>query len=169
MLLELISAVRATKRTYPMQTKKVIEHIASIAWAMKGCRERAEQPRGGDAERWANRHNGALGEIISNCLPSGSGFDRGVQIDWDATDIVAEKFVFVADFHCMDEHGYYCGWASFRFTVTPSFVLGMEMNTEVITPCPDADMDSLDEYVSTILGEALEAQFEIPASFYADI
>ena len=152
-----------------MTTKRVIEHIAYIMTAIKNCRERAEQPLGGDAERWANRHNGALGDLLRDTLPQGSGFDSGVSLDYELTDVEKERYVFECPFHAMNETGYYVGWYLFRVTVTPSFIGGINLEIETIETCDDPETEyQLDEYVAETMNDALTTEYEIPRSYYAE-
>jgi hypothetical protein len=60
-----------------------------------------------------------MAPIISEYLPSGSGFDSGTSIDVEKT--TEEKLVFSTAFHHMNDLGYYVGWTEHRVTVRPSF------------------------------------------------
>lgn len=56
-------------------------------------------------------------ERFINELPHGSGFNDSPEII-DANDGCIQ---IKAPYHCLDEHGYYCGWAYFYLEITPTF------------------------------------------------
>lgn len=62
---------------------------------------------------------------IKKVLPSGSGFDSGITVNYDESAI--NKIVLNADFHHMDTAGYYCGWSEHRIIVTPSLSWGFNL------------------------------------------
>lgn len=71
---------------------------------------------------------GAMSDIdlLEKLLPSGSGIDCGTRV------VVHEskpgRLVLKAEFHHMNEHGYYAGWTSHKIVVTPCFSgLGIEV------------------------------------------
>ncbi len=148
--------------------KKVIVHIANMAQAHRACRERSESPQGGHAERWANLHNAALSELIKDTLPHGSGFDSGVSVDWEATDVLAERYVFVCPFHVMNEVGFYVGWAEFRVSVTPSFQDTISLEIERTATTGDDAEHGLEDYVAEAMYAALTEDYELPSHYYAD-
>lgn len=149
-------------------TKRVIEHIASIMQAARVCRERSEQPLGGDAERWYRRHTAALTELLGDVMPHGSGFDD-VSLDHEASND-ATQLVFDCPFHVMNDAGYYVGWAHFRVVATPSFIGGFDLAIEQTESCGDVDAEyGLDDLVCDAMHEALSAEFAIPSHYYADI
>ncbi len=149
--------------------KKVYEHIASILQAARVCRERSEQPLGGDAERWYRRHTAALSDLLTDTLPHGSGFDSGVTLDYERTN-EATQIVFDAAFHAMNDTGYYVGWLTYRVVATPAFVGGFDLDIELIDGFEDEDFDfagTLD-HVGETMHEALSADFTIPGHYYAE-
>ncbi len=150
------------------QTKKVIEHIASMMSAIKLCQERAERPQGGSAESWARRHGAALSELLKDTLPSGSGFDSNISLNYDATDLEKELFVFDCPFHVMDENGSYAGWAVYQVSVTPSFVTGVSLDIVQTESC-DGIWYDLADYICETMHAALTAEFAIPSHYYQDI
>lgn len=150
-------------------SKTVIQHIASIMLARKNCLDRMEQPLAGDAERWYRRHGAALATLLDEKLPSGSGIDSGVSLDYERTDVDAERFVFDVPFHVMNDAGYYVGWASYRVTVTPSFIGGMSLECERVESSGDEDAEyGLDEQIGETMHDALAAEFVIPAHYYGE-
>lgn len=73
---------------------------------------------------WESKHGDAIASLIKQYLPSGSGFDSGTKLDADSTP---ERLIFHADFHHMDEHGYYDGWSEHTVIVTPSLQWGFDL------------------------------------------
>ena len=59
---------------------------------------------------------------IKDALPSGSGFDNGIKLDYDKSK--PDRIVLNADFHHMDDNGYYCGWSYHTIVITPSLQWG---------------------------------------------
>jgi hypothetical protein len=150
------------------QSKTVIEHIASIMLARQNCLERMQEPLGGNAQRWYNLHTGALTDLLKDQLPSGSGFDSGVDLNSDLTDVKAERFVFDCPFHCMNENGFYTDWTEFRVTVTPSFVGKMNIEIERTGGLVD-DEEHLADYICEAMYDSLCHEMTIPSHYYADV
>ena len=71
----------------------------------------------------ADMHEERILSIVKEHLPSGSGFDNGTKIDLDASK--DDKLVLQANFHHMNEHGYYDGWTEHQVIVTPSLAFGL--------------------------------------------
>jgi len=118
---------------------KRYEAIAKALGAMKRCEQ------AGNTE-WQGKHEAA---ILEHCesLPSGSGFDNGSKLDFEAS--TSDKLVFVTAYHHMDENGCYDGWTDHRVTITPSFELGCHM---VIS---GRDKNEIKEYISDVFHAAL--------------
>lgn len=57
-------------------------------------------------------------EQIKNALPSGSGFDDKIRVDYKNSK--PDKIVLIANFHHMDDNGYYDGWSYHNIIITPS-------------------------------------------------
>lgn len=148
----------------------VIQHIAQIMTARRNCAEWMNQPLGGHAERMYRLHGAALTQLLEDCLPHGSGFDKGVSLSYEKTDVEAERFVFDAPFHCMNSDGYYVGWTSFTVTVTPSFIGGMNIEIERDNePVDECDDESLMDMVCETIHEALSHTITLPTHYYADV
>lgn len=148
-------------------SKRVIEHIASIMQAARVCRERSEQPLGGNAERWNRRHTGALCALLDEVLPSGGGFDDGVSMDHE-TSHEATQLVFECPFHVMNDAGYYVGWATYRVVATPSFIGGFDLAIEQISSCDEDAEIGLEDHVAEVMHDVLSAEFDIPSHYYAE-
>ena len=76
----------------------------------------------GNAE-WEANHSEKLDELIQE-LPSGSGIDSGTKLLDNSTP---DRLVFQADFHHMDENGFYDGWTEHQIIVTPSLAYGFNV------------------------------------------
>ena len=66
---------------------------------------------------WAERWPARAGALAREYLPSGSGFDAGTAVDWEASK--PNQIVLVTSFHHMDDAGGYVGWTEQTVTVTP--------------------------------------------------
>jgi hypothetical protein len=67
---------------------------------------------------WEEKHQQTLDELLM-FLPSGSGFDSGIQLDEKRSTI--HKLVFTTAFHHMD-NGYYDGWTEHTITIQQTFM-----------------------------------------------
>ena len=92
-----------------MQTKKLYQALVSDCLWLERCESSGNK-------EWAERANDCI-HSLKNLLPSGSGIDCGTKI----VECTAKKLVLQADFHHMDEHGFYDGWSEHQVIVTPSF------------------------------------------------
>ena len=63
-------------------------------------------------------------ERLLKQLPSGSGFDAGCELLDNST---SNKLIFSADFHHMNEHGFYCGWSEHKVIIKPNLIFGFSM------------------------------------------
>ena len=86
--------------------------LASAVQARKTCQERQNG-------EWFDTWSKEINNLVERFMPHGSGVDCGTKIDLDASH--AEKLVFYASFHHMNENGFYDGWTEHTITVTPSF------------------------------------------------
>ena len=99
---------------------KLYEKIAHLINAIDNCANRT--PRNTE---WEDRHTDTIEQLIKDMMPSGSGIDRGTEIDfYRSTD---QKLVFTFGFHHMDEHGGYDGWTEHKAIVTPDLAFGMKL------------------------------------------
>lgn len=67
----------------------------------------------------------SLERLISLAIPSGSGLDSGPELSEDSTP---EKLIFSADYHHMNDHGYYSGWTQHQVIVRPSLCWGISLS-----------------------------------------
>ena len=72
---------------------------------------------------WFNRTNDSIKKIMDSA-PSGSGIDSGTKLI-ERTNKSSIRFQ--ADYHHMNEHGYYDGWTEHTITVKPSLDFGFEL------------------------------------------
>jgi hypothetical protein len=104
--------------------RKLIEDLASALMAWRTCREKLKTARAnaeiGRLEDNADTHYDHALKLVHNCLPSGSGFDRGTVILLHKCG--PEKLHFTVDFHHTDESGAYDGWTTHDVVVKPSFL-----------------------------------------------
>lgn len=86
--------------------------LASAIQARKNCQERNNQ-------EWFETWTRQIENLVENHMPGGSGIDSGTKIDLARCH--AEKLVFYAPYHHMNDNGFYDGWTEHTITVTPSF------------------------------------------------
>ena len=93
-----------------MRDKQVYQEIAALSAAIENCKARGNY-------EWLARHEERLSWVINQFLPSGSGIDSGTKLI-EASD---KKIVLQADFHHMDQNGYYDGWTEHTVVVRPAW------------------------------------------------
>ena len=75
-------------------------------------------------------------------LPRGSGIDSGSKI------LLAEsspnKIVIQADFHHMDENGFYCGWTEHKIIIRPCLRFGFDLKVT------GRDKDGIKDYLADL-------------------
>lgn len=55
----------------------------------------------------------SIESFLKELLPSGSGFDTGYDFNW-----TKQSLRISSSYHCMDDHGYYDGWADFTMIIS---------------------------------------------------
>ena len=98
-----------------MLTRKLYRELAILVDARKRCSEN-------NKHEWYSKHTARIEMLIGEHMPSGSGIDSGVKIDYDKS--TGDKLVFNTAFHHMDTHGGYDGWTEHRVIVKPSLMHG---------------------------------------------
>lgn len=116
------------------------QRLASLIQAIRNC------DKSGNTE-WAYRHSARIRELLENEMPSGSGFDGGTLLDFDASH--ADKLVFTTSFHHMNEVGYYDGWTEHTVTVTPSLLHGINLRIS------GRNRNDIKEYIHSEFHESL--------------
>lgn len=95
--------------------KRLVELIASHLDAMGRTRE-----------GWQDYHRDAIQALVSEHMPSGSGFDAGTELELEESR--PDRLCFKTSFHHMDgESGMYSGWTEHRVIAAPSFVFGLDL------------------------------------------
>lgn len=125
--------------------KTIAEAIAGRLAAIENCQ------RSGNSE-WMEKHKDAIREINGRHLPSGSGFDSGTRLI--AEESTPNRLVFEADFHHMNEGGYYDGWTSHKVIATPSFVHGAEIKVR------GRNRNDIKSYIGDMFAEILARVIE---------
>ena len=75
--------------------------------------------------QWRDRHVEEADRLVRERMPSGSGFDNGTKLDWDASR--SDRLVFTTAFHHMDEHGGYTRWTEHTVTVRADLCSGFTL------------------------------------------
>lgn len=125
--------------------RKIYQIIASKLLAMQNCEASGNH-------EWRGKHWQAVCDIVNNHFPSGSGFDRGTEI-CDA-ESKPDKLVIIANFHHMDENGYYDGWTDHKVIVTPSLAWGFNLRVT------GKDRNSVKEYIADTFHHVLGMEIE---------
>ena len=89
----------------------VYQELARSFIAMENCKK-----ANFDNEFWYDKHGEKIEYIIKNYLPHGSGLDGKTEIIYEKCN--EDGLVFISEYHCMDENGYYDGWVGFLVKVT---------------------------------------------------
>ena len=126
--------------------KTLIEHIAGKLSAWRNCDLSGN-------EEWAARHRASLRQL-ENLLPSGSGFDNGSTLIFDAGASWQERVVIATAFHHMDAGGSYDGWTEHTVVVTPSFIGGFGIKVK------GRNRDGIKDYVAEAFSQCLAERYE---------
>lgn len=97
-----------------MKHDTLIQQIARTISAIENCKKTGNKD-------WQEKHE-VFFDNLMQYLPSGGGFDSGITLDQEKT--AQEKIVFNANFHHMNQDGYYDGWTEHQVIITPSLVFG---------------------------------------------
>lgn len=109
----------------------------------------AEPKRFGD---WKTRHEETMNALVKAHMPSGSGFDNGTTIDFEASN--AEQLVFKTAFHHMNEHGTYVGWTEHKVIVKASLAFGTFIKVT------GRDRENIKEYILEVFETCLKTEVE---------
>lgn len=105
-----------------MIKQQLARQIANLVQAVENLKRDADNPHNA---KWIERHRERAEKLTENHMPSGSGFDSGTKLDFDASS--PERLVFRTSYHHMREGGY-TGWTDHTVIVTPSLVYGICVN-----------------------------------------
>ena len=123
----------------------VLTQIARSFQAWQNCVEL-------ENEEWKARHQEKIEELCENRLPSGSGFDAGVLLDFDTSR--TDRLVFVTSFHHMDDGGGYCGRSDHNVIVKPSLAFGYTLRVT------GKNVDWIKPYIGDTFAEAFDQSAE---------
>ena len=87
--------------------------------------------------------------IAKKYLPSGSGFDHGCSVIVEP--LWKNRIVIKAEFHALDDNGYYRGWYTYKIIVHPSF-------NGIALKIYGKDYNGLREYVGDCMYNALDME-----------
>lgn len=116
--------------------------IASISDAARRCVETGNS--------WQITHEMRRDYLVSNLLPSGSGFDNGTSFDDVRSN--ADRLIFNTSFHHMDENGTYDGWTQHTVTVKADLVHG------IIIRVTGRNRNAVKEYIAETFGQLLRLE-----------
>lgn len=120
--------------------------LARAIGAHKRCKESGRL-------EWEARHAARVALLARNHLPSGSGLDLTPAVDVERS--TEERIVITrADFHHMNDGGFYDGWTSHEITVRPSLAFGFQLS---IT---GRNRNEIKDYLHETFGAALGALVE---------
>lgn len=115
--------------------------LARAIGAQKRCAETGRT-------EWEARHAERIAQLARRFLPSGSGLDLTPAVDVERS--TEERIVICrADFHHMNEHGFYDGWTEHEVTVRPSLAYGFELRIS------GRDRREIKDYLHEVFAEAL--------------
>jgi len=100
-------------------------------------------------DEWFHNHTARITELLDE-MPSGSGFDSGTKLDFDASN--ADRLVFITAFHHMNDGGYYDGWTEHNVIVTPSLIHGFNLKVT------GRDRNQIKEYIHEMFANALNEE-----------
>lgn len=101
---------------------KLYEQLARTLMALRNCQAHDDNRTHWDAME--DMHSDRIEKLCKDYLPSGSGFDSGSILQPESTP---DKLMIRADFHHMDENGFYCGWSEHTVIVRASLAFGFEL------------------------------------------
>lgn len=88
---------------------KLYQRIAQLLSAIRNCED------SGNLE-WLENHQDTIDALCKEHFPHGSGFDSGCKLEPESTP---NRLIISANFHHMDENGFYDGWTTHTVIVSP--------------------------------------------------
>jgi len=114
----------ADKGHYAYESKTTMKKpFYSVIAQTLDARIRCCEEQGNDD--WFIKHSEAIEDLVKKHCPSGSGFDSGTKLDFDASK--PNRLVFNTSFHHMDDNGHYCGWSEHQVIVIGSLAYSFEI------------------------------------------
>jgi hypothetical protein len=101
---------------------------------------------------WRESWKDEIYKLVKNHMPSGSGIDSGVELDFEKS--TGEKLVFNTSYHHMNEVGMYDGWTEHQVIVTASLVHGITLR---IT---GRNRNDIKDYLHDVFHEALMKEID---------
>jgi hypothetical protein len=89
-------------------------------------------------------------DFVHEYLPSGSGLDGGINIEFDRCK--ADRIVIEVEFHHMNEFGMYTGWTNHNIIVKPAFY---QLDIRVTGP----NKNEIKEYLADLFFHALTQEY----------
>lgn len=133
----------ATSRS---RTDRLYRMLASTIDARRTCFARNTA----DSDVWMERHTYAIGQLATECLPSGAGVDSGTTVDLELSH--GERIVLHTAFHHMDDGGGYDGWTEHIVTVTASLIHGITLKIS------GPNRNDIKDYLYDVFSNALRRQ-----------
>ena len=123
--------------------RKLYQAIASKLQAMKNLENMD------DVNGWYDKHAESIGGLIKEHFPHGSGFDGLIWLDFNNS--TPQKLVFFAEYHHMNENGYYDGWSTLKIVVKPSLEWGFDFKITGIARKYRFDNEYFEDVVNSFL------------------
>ena len=125
---------------------KLYKHISATLQAYQYCIKTGNKI-------WEEKHEDKLNELVNDHMPSGSGIDAGMYLDFHNSK--PDKLIFTFEYHHMDENGMYSGWTDHKLTVTPS------LYNDFYTYISGRNKNYVKDYLYEIFEYALRQEIEI--------
>lgn len=102
---------------------------------------------------------GEIDRLVRQHLPSGSGFDKGVEWFQQKDQHLHTRLSFKADFHPMDDAGNYWPWVTFNVTAEARFD-GIDVRVKSANVSRQHRAAGLPDYVAEVFHDALVAEVD---------
>ncbi len=141
-----VQQVQAQMQTHP--TLPLYKCLARELWRYQNCVGNLV------VSLVADEAHEQITRLVSQYMPSGSGFDSGTELDFDKS--TPNKLVFNTSFHHMNEHGYYTRWTEHQVVATPCFCFDFSLRVT------GRDHNGIKDYIYETFQHALTSR--VPAS-----
>jgi hypothetical protein len=99
---------------------------------------------------WSEKHEAHIVALVSEYLPSGSGFDSGTTLDLVLS--TGNKLVFNTSYHHMNDMGYYDGWTEHTVIVKP------DLQFDFVLRITGRDRNDIKDYIDEMFSYALNTE-----------
>jgi len=123
---------------------KVYQQLAQTINARNNCIEH-------ENDEWIEKHEKTINDVME-FAPSGSGIDCGTKMDVERSD--TNKLLFYAEYHHMNENGFYDGWTKHEIKIIPSLAFEFDIKITGI------DRDGIKEYLTDVYCEWLSREIK---------